>query len=108
MSTSDSNSKKVCPVNHSPPKKVCPVSHNEPPDTPDHILQQSSNSHISQKVLKDTNDPNNPYNNIPGIEIPSTGRGNSESGNEWLNPSPNQLYHSLQRKNKVKNNSEKS
>eukprot|EP00455_Lapot_gusevi_P041702 TRINITY_DN486_c0_g1_i2.p1 TRINITY_DN486_c0_g1~~TRINITY_DN486_c0_g1_i2.p1 ORF type:complete len:223 (-),score=36.69 TRINITY_DN486_c0_g1_i2:36-704(-) len=34
-------------------------------------------------------------------KIPSTGRGNSEDGEAWENPSPRQLYSALKRKNKA-------
>ena len=79
--------------------KVCPVRHSdEVPDTHEHLLARNS-PHYSAMVKKKT-DSNDPNDMIPGIEIPSTGRGNSESGATWLNPSANQLYNSLKRKNK--------
>jgi len=34
-------------------------------------------------------------------KIPAAGRGNSEDGKYWLNPSPGQLYRALARKNKA-------
>jgi len=40
------------------------------------------------------------YKAIPGESIPATGRGNSEDGSGWLNPSAGQLFRSLKRKNK--------
>jgi len=40
------------------------------------------------------------YKVIPGESIPATGRGNSDDGSGWLNPSAGQLYRSLKRKNK--------
>ena len=38
---------------------------------------------------------------VPASAIPSTGRGNSEDGQEWLNPSPYQLHRALKRKGKA-------
>jgi len=37
---------------------------------------------------------------IPGMHIPASGRGNSEDGKSWVNPSSNQLFRALKRKNK--------
>ena len=37
---------------------------------------------------------------IPDSVIPASGRGNSEDGKKWQNPSANQLYRALKRKNK--------
>jgi cytochrome c heme-lyase len=39
--------------------------------------------------------------NVPENFIPAAGRGNSEDGKAWLNPSANQLYRSLLRKDKA-------
>eukprot|EP01083_Nonionella_stella_P005162 14985_1 len=83
------------------PQSVCPVDHsrytNEPPDTPmDHTI---SHFHSMAKVIKPQNS-NDPHDIIPGLEIPATGRGNSDSGKQWLNPSANQLFRSLERKDK--------
>lgn len=36
----------------------------------------------------------------PGTPIPSSGRGNSDDGQHWVNPSAGQLYRALKRKNK--------
>lgn len=36
----------------------------------------------------------------PGFSIPATGRGNSDDGANWVNPSPSQLFRALQRANK--------
>jgi cytochrome c heme-lyase len=38
--------------------------------------------------------------NIHGAAIPAAGRGNSEDGQHWLNPSANQLFRALHRKGK--------
>eukprot|EP00468_Gymnochlora_sp_CCMP2014_P011745 CAMPEP_0167758436 /NCGR_PEP_ID=MMETSP0110_2-20121227/10466_1 /TAXON_ID=629695 /ORGANISM="Gymnochlora sp., Strain CCMP2014" /LENGTH=184 /DNA_ID=CAMNT_0007644709 /DNA_START=45 /DNA_END=599 /DNA_ORIENTATION=+ len=43
---------------------------------------------------------NDPKDFVPSASIPASGRGNSEDGKEWLNPSPNQLYRALKRKKK--------
>ena len=96
MSASD-EPQRVCPVKHEP-KTVCPVNQNndEPPDTDtDHTISHFHN--MAKVIVKDSDDP---HDIIPGMKIPATGRGNSESGEEWLNPSANQLYRSLGRKNK--------
>ena len=37
---------------------------------------------------------------VPANSIPAAGRGNSEDGKAWLNPSANQLYRALMRKEK--------
>jgi len=37
---------------------------------------------------------------VPDSAIPAAGRGNSEDGHNWLNPSPNQLFRALARKQK--------
>ena len=37
---------------------------------------------------------------VPPNSIPAAGRGNSDDGKEWLNPSANQLYRALARKEK--------
>lgn len=37
---------------------------------------------------------------VPPNSIPAAGRGNSEDGKSWLNPSANQLYRALMRKDK--------
>ena len=84
----------TCPINHASSSSS---NVNEPPDTKrDHTI---SHFHNMAKVIKKENSTDI-HDVIPGMEIPSTGRGNSESGKEWLNPSANQLYHALKRKNK--------
>ena len=37
---------------------------------------------------------------VPSNSIPAAGRGNSDDGREWLNPSANQLFRALARKEK--------
>jgi cytochrome c heme-lyase len=37
---------------------------------------------------------------VPGIAIPSSGRGNSADGSSWLNPTASQLFRSSRRKDK--------
>ncbi len=37
---------------------------------------------------------------IPSSTIPASGRGNSEDGKAWLNPSASQLYRAMQRRDK--------
>lgn len=88
-------------------RKVCPMGYGasadagnraEPPDTPDRPLQGFIGNHNTKVVVSDeTEDPGEV---VPSSAIPSTGRGNSEDGQSWLNPSPYQLHRSLQRKGK--------
>ena len=104
----------VCPVKKPQPSTAskCPVNHNksnssnittaaatEPPDTVDHFMKRNA-PHYASKVIEKP-DSTDIHDMIPGEAIPATGRGNSESGEQWLNPSANQLYHSLKRKSKV-------
>jgi len=58
-------------------------------------------THITKLDSKDDYlDEADEYKSIPGVSIPATGRGNSDDGKGWLNPSAGQLYRSLKRKNK--------
>jgi len=58
-------------------------------------------THITKLDSKeDYLDESEEYKAIPGESIPATGRGNSNDGSGWLNPSAGQLYRSLKRKNK--------
>ena len=43
---------------------------------------------------------NHPGEAVPLTSIPATGRGNSDDGQRWLNPSPYQLHRALKRKGK--------
>lgn len=38
---------------------------------------------------------------IPGGVIPASGRGNSEDGAHWVNPTPAELFRALRRNNKI-------
>lgn len=49
-------------------------------------------------TMQTSADPNDA---VPETAIPASGRGNSEHGTSWLNPSPNQLYRALMRKDKA-------
>ena len=88
----------ACPVNHNKPNNASSTEQ-EPPDTVDHFMIRNA-PHYASKVIENK-DSTDPHDIIPGDAIPATGRGNSESGQDWLNPSANQLYHSLKRKSKV-------
>eukprot|EP00163_Fabomonas_tropica_P007132 TRINITY_DN16787_c0_g1_i1.p1 TRINITY_DN16787_c0_g1~~TRINITY_DN16787_c0_g1_i1.p1 ORF type:complete len:235 (+),score=20.43 TRINITY_DN16787_c0_g1_i1:152-856(+) len=45
--------------------------------------------------------PKDPFNQVPDYgAVPAAGRGNSETGEEWVGPSPKQLQRSLARKKK--------
>ena len=92
-----------CPVNHKQMQsnKKNNTDSREPPDTVDHFMIRNA-PHSATKVIEKT-DSKDPHDMIPGMSIPATGRGNSESGDNWLNPSANQLYNALQRKDKVSN-----
>ncbi len=102
--------KKTCPIpdHHKRMKEskgVCPVPHgnnnnnnkSEPSDGPDRELHPFVISAHLKSMQNKSNDPND---DTPLSKIPSTGRGNSEDGKYWENPSANQLYRSLKRKNK--------
>eukprot|EP00054_Salpingoeca_dolichothecata_P000934 m.17948 g.17948 ORF g.17948 m.17948 type:complete len:224 (-) comp11550_c0_seq1:239-910(-) len=87
-------------------QSVCPVPHNkrkgylgfsEPPDTPDRPLQGIPCQRA--KVVKNES-PEDVNDIVPPSTIPAAGRGNSDDGKEWLNPSANQLFRALKRKDK--------
>jgi hypothetical protein len=87
----------------------CPVakstSKNEPPIS---SIGHKGISTISPPTSNSsTLPPSSPYATLPPIgeltptnSIPAAGRGNSEDGKQWLNPSPNQLFRALHRKDK--------
>jgi len=54
-------------------------------------------AHVDTKALSEIKDVDDI---VPPQSIPATGRGNSEDGKTWLNPSANQLYRALKRKEK--------
>lgn len=59
---------------------------------------EGGNNFVSPVPIKDVSPGEGDY--TPGILIPSTGRGNYEDGSAWANPSANQLFRALKRKNK--------
>eukprot|EP00041_Stephanoeca_diplocostata_P033079 m.1082922 g.1082922 ORF g.1082922 m.1082922 type:complete len:234 (+) comp24267_c0_seq39:93-794(+) len=71
----------------------------EPPDTPDRPLPQAATGH-SAPVNQEAGVDVIPGEIAPTSSIPATGRGNSEDGQHWLNPSPYQLHRALKRKGK--------
>lgn len=99
-----------CPVPAAAPAtaapQVCPVPHQ----------QQAVTPAIAEPVISDErrplgavghgfvidrpNNPNDPLEMIPESKIPAAGRGNSEDGSDWLNPSAGQLFRALSRKDK--------
>lgn len=88
----------VAPVAPATPlHKGCPMaSHNkksadEPGDEPDHFVPAID---PTQPKIMEIGDEQ------PGTPIPSSGRGNSDDGTHWVNPSANQLFRALKRKNK--------
>ena len=62
----------------------------EPVDGPDHFVPAVT----GEAEIKEPGDI------APGMRIPSSGRGNSDDGLAWENPSSNQLFRALHRKNK--------
>eukprot|EP00055_Hartaetosiga_balthica_P018596 m.134852 g.134852 ORF g.134852 m.134852 type:complete len:233 (+) comp9757_c0_seq1:79-777(+) len=88
-----SNSGK-CPIKRYNKQESTGVT-NEPPDTPDRPLPQS---HMDAKVT--TTNSDDPFELVPSGIIPASGRGNSEDGTSWRNPSAGQLFRALQRRGK--------
>lgn len=77
-------------------------STSEPPDAPDKPLMnvtriQGRPCQAAKVVPTNSTDP---LEIVPKTAIPAAGRGNSEDGDKWLNPSASQLFRALQRKNK--------
>jgi cytochrome c heme-lyase len=108
--------KKVCPVAHDkvPKKSVCPVAtggghsssflshmNHEPADEPERRRKLTTQIQHSRPEYANPDSPDfDPDEIVPAHRIPATGRGNSEDGKEWLNPSGGQLFRALKRKNK--------
>ena len=65
----------------------------EPPDTVDRPVS-CTNPIDTQSYANDEEDMRHPS------LVPAAGRGNSEDGKSWINPSANQLLNACQRKNK--------
>jgi cytochrome c heme-lyase len=115
-SEANSNAKQqadVCPVpkerkSTSNDSKVCPVK-TEPADTPDREISvrnillgaHSGSSHSRYESKQSTDDllPSEGERDRDG-KIPAAGRGNDETGKNWVNPSANSLFRALARKNK--------
>lgn len=100
-----------CPLGHDK-RGAPPPPQDGPADGPDRPLVNplapsgGPSSHASCPVRRHNNldardGPVDPLDVVPESAIPAAGRGNSDSGREWLNPSPNQLYRALKRKNKA-------
>jgi hypothetical protein len=113
-----------CPVAHgdntqAPPTPQQPQQHNEVPDTPDRPIMFGGHSsaafskaggcpvnHGKGSAAATTTAaaaaaaPAGPMDEVPDVRIPSSGRGNSDDGKAWVNPSANQLYRALKRKQK--------
>eukprot|EP00042_Codosiga_hollandica_P020768 m.69080 g.69080 ORF g.69080 m.69080 type:complete len:195 (-) comp50034_c0_seq1:1142-1726(-) len=68
----------------------------EPADKPDRALRGK----CPHATRIDAPASDSPEDAIPASIIPAAGRGNSEDGKHWLNPSANQLHRALQRKDK--------
>lgn len=65
----------------------------EPPDTKDRPVS-CTNPIEKHSYRNDDEDVRHPS------MVPAAGRGNSEDGKMWINPSANQLLHACQRKDK--------
>lgn len=76
---------------------ACPVPHSEPQVGQERRPLGPVNHGY---VIDRPNDPNDPMEYVPDSRIPAAGRGNSEDGKDWLNPSAGQLYRALTRKDK--------
>ena len=98
------------------PHKVAsssPHTYSEPADTADRALPAhgARDAHsfiVSAAKLKASSktaaltEALAPEGELPPDEvIPAAGRGNSEDGKNWVNPSANQLFRALARKDKV-------
>ncbi|GAB5362184.1 hypothetical protein AAMO2058_000776500 [Amorphochlora amoebiformis] len=80
-----------CPVDH---RSKASTSREEPPDRDDRPIHPCMRKVDAKPTTLD------PKDEIPEAYIPASGRGNSDDGKRWLNPSANQLYRALKRKNK--------
>lgn len=92
----------LCPVKKKP-KRIVDDDDDflEPPNEEvDHVVKSFTKmaGHLAKVEIKDNEDP---HDKILGSTIPATGRGNSDQGEEWLNPSANQLYRALKRNDKA-------
>jgi len=86
----------LCPVKRKP--KTEEVSEEEV----DHVVTLKTMQKMAHQMAKvEKKDTDDPHDDVLGLSIPSTGRGNSEDGSEWLNPSANQLFRALARKDKA-------
>lgn len=77
----------------------------EPPDTKDRVINPLASAKgcpVSHQmpIVTQTPESSDPKDAVPPIAIPAAGRGNSEDGHHWLNPSANQLFRALRRKDK--------
>ena len=71
----------------------------EPPDTQDiPIIITSSQQCIHHPIHDDHYDDDNDIRHPS--KVPAAGRGNSQDGKYWINPSANQLLNACKRKNK--------
>lgn len=83
----------VCPVNHGKAPR-CPVNHGDRmvnPNDANKYLELDANNGIDVSKIENANVRS-------GFIVPSTGRGNSDDGAHWLNPTPLELYRSLKAK----------
>lgn len=89
----------LCPV-----KKKRPAQKKEEPvnEEVDHVVTINTMKKMAHAIAKvEKTDSSDPLEQVLGSSIPSTGRGNSDDGQEWLNPSANQLFRALQRNDKA-------
>jgi len=84
----------LCPVRKKPKTEV-------DSEDVDHVITLKTMKKMAHQMAKvDKTSSEDPMEQVLGSSIPSTGRGNSEDGQEWLNPSANQLYRALERNDK--------
>ena len=89
-----------------------PIKKTEPADSGERPIGKCPHAYAQVTIVKDSSDP---LDAIPGIcvhaclnhhisspasSIPASGRGNSEDGKAWLNPSANQLFRAMKRRDK--------
>lgn len=74
----------------------------EPPDTPDRPV-----SCTNPIITNTANDSNEEDLRHPSV-VPAAGRGNSDDGSSWINPSANQLLNACKRKNKPMEDKDKN
>jgi len=86
-----------CPMGYGTDPKARRQDREGPADTPDRALDVGA---LGNEPPAASIAANHPGEAVPLTSIPATGRGNSDDGQRWLNPSPYQLHRALKRKGK--------